>query len=54
MVNGVAARDVDYNFHQWEAVLENVSPGEVTIEAHAEDAAGNVERNAHRLVIAVE
>ncbi|RIK83764.1 MAG: hypothetical protein DCC68_02990 [Planctomycetota bacterium] len=54
VVNGVAARDVDYNFHQWEAVLENVSPGEVTIEAHAEDAAGNVERNAHRLVIAVE
>jgi hypothetical protein len=54
VVNGVEARDVDYNYHQWEAVLENVSPGEVTITAHAEDAAGNVERHAHRLLIIVE
>jgi hypothetical protein len=54
IVNGVEAHDVDYNFHQWEAVLENVLPGEVTIVAHAEDVAGNVERHAHRLTVSVE
>lgn len=54
VVNGVEARDIDYNFHQWEAVLDNVPAGELTIEAHAEDAAGNVEKSGHRLVVMVE
>jgi hypothetical protein len=54
IVNGVEARDIDYNFHQWEAVLDNVPPGEITITAHAEDEAGNVERNGHRLTLSVE
>jgi hypothetical protein len=54
VVNGVEARDVDYNFHQWEATLEGVKPGEIELQAHAEDTAGNVESNVHKLTVTVE
>jgi hypothetical protein len=54
LVNGVPAKDVDYNFHQWEVTLPGVGPGEVELEAHAEDEAGNVETRAHRMTVMVE
>jgi hypothetical protein len=53
-VNGVPARDVDYNFHLWEVRLKGVKPGKLTLVAQAEDAAGNVEQTPHRLTIEVE
>jgi hypothetical protein len=53
-VNGIQARDTDYNFHQWEAVLRDVKPGPLSIEAHAEDEAGNVEVNRHKMSVTVE
>ncbi len=51
VVNGVEAKDVDYNFHQWVVTLTNVKPGVITIEAHAEDIAGNKEQTPHRIVV---
>lgn len=54
VVNGVEAKSTDYNFHQWEAVLENVSPGQLTLEAYAEDEAGNSEVNKHIMTVTVE
>jgi hypothetical protein len=54
LVNGVSARDVEYNFHQWEATLTGIQPGSLTLEACAEDAAGNVEPRPHRLTVLVE
>lgn len=54
IVNGIDAGDVDFEFHRWRAVLPNVHPGKLTIEAHGIDAAGNVEKTPHRVVIDVE
>ena len=51
LVNGVEAKDVDFNFHQWEVTLTGVKPGPITIEALAEDAAGNREQTPHRIVV---
>jgi len=51
VVNGTEATDVDYNFHQWEVKLTNVTPGPLTLRAFAEDAAGNVEQSAHELTV---
>jgi hypothetical protein len=39
------------NFAEWEAVLVGGKPGELKLTAHAEDAAGNIERRPHVLVI---
>jgi hypothetical protein len=51
VVNGQPARAVRANFAEWEAVLSaREVGGQVT--AHAEDAAGNVERRPH--VVSVE
>ncbi|MCI0637968.1 MAG: G8 domain-containing protein [Gemmataceae bacterium] len=47
LVNGQEAKALEPNFAQWEATLD-VQPGTVPIEAHAEDAAGNLERAVHR------
>jgi hypothetical protein len=47
VVNGAAARAVGANFSEWEVVLDRVTARAFTLRAHAEDAAGNVERNAH-------
>jgi hypothetical protein len=52
-VNGVEAKDVDYNFHQWEVTLTDLKPGEVTIKAYAEDVNGNVEKTPHEMRIVV-
>ena len=50
VVNGTEARAVAANFAEWEAVLEGVSAGSVTLTARAEDAAGNVEPRPHVLL----
>ncbi len=51
IVNGVPAKDVDYNFHQWEVTLRNVKPGVITIKAHAEDVNGNTEKTPHEMTV---
>jgi hypothetical protein len=51
VVNGKPARAVAPNFAEWEAVLTDVPPGACKLTAHAEDAAGNVEKRPHVLVI---
>jgi hypothetical protein len=53
-VNGVEARDSDYNFHRWEVTLSGVKPGPLDLVAHAEDEAGNIEINRHKLSVVVE
>jgi hypothetical protein len=45
MVNGREARALSDNFAEWEIALEGAAA--LRLEAHAEDAAGNVERRAH-------
>ena len=50
-VNGREARAVAPNHAQWEAVLDGVGPGEVRLVAGGEDAAGNVERLPHTVVV---
>ena len=47
VVNGREARALRPNFAEWELTLEGVPAGAVRIRAHAEDAAGNVEKGAH-------
>jgi hypothetical protein len=47
VVNGTEARALRPNFAEWEVTLERVTAGELRIQAHAEDAAGNVETRAH-------
>jgi hypothetical protein len=51
VVNGVEAKDADYNFHQWEVELTGVKPGTHVIEAYAVDAAGNRELTPHRVTV---
>ena len=51
LVNGIAARATAANFAEWEAALESVPAGAVTLTAHAEDAAGNVERLPHVVTV---
>ena len=53
VVNGTEARAVAANFAEWEAVLEGVNPGELKLKAHAEDAAGNIEKTAHEMMVKV-
>ncbi len=54
LVNGIEAKDVDYNFHQWEVTLTNVKPGRLVIKAHAEDVNGNVEQTPHEVVFEIQ
>lgn len=54
LVNGVPARNLDFDFHVWEARLTGVKPGPLTITAVAEDAAGNVEQDGHKIVVEVK
>ncbi len=54
IVNGVAAKDIDYDFHQWEVKLHGIQPGKLRLTAHAEDAAGNIEKTPHNLEIVVK
>ena len=53
LVNGREAKALAPNFAQWEVVLSDVKPGELKVSAHAEDAAGNVEKRPHVRTIAV-
>jgi hypothetical protein len=53
VVNGRLARTLAPNFAQWEVVLAGIKPGELKLTAHAEDAAGNVEKRPHVLNVAV-
>ena len=53
IVNGVEAKDVDYNFHQWEVRLSGVKPGKLRITAFAKDEAGNIEQTPHKLTVVV-
>ena len=50
MVNGKEAKATRDNFAEWEVTLE-APAGEVKLAAHAEDAAGNVEKMAHSVVL---
>jgi hypothetical protein len=54
VVNGVEAKALRPNFAEWEAVLSDVKSGELTLKAHAEDAAGNVEKRAHEMSVMVD
>jgi hypothetical protein len=47
IVNGEEAKALTPNFAEWEIKLDNVPTGFFTVRAHAEDAAGNVERRPH-------
>jgi hypothetical protein len=49
VVNGKEARAVTGNFAEWEVVLDAKGIGKIS--AHAEDAAGNVEKRPHVLII---
>ena len=49
LVNGREARALAPNFAEWEVVLEDSGGDEVKLTAHAEDAAGNVEKVPHVL-----
>jgi hypothetical protein len=51
LVNGGRAKALADNFAKWEAVLTDVTPGELQITAHAEDAAGNIEKRPHVIAI---
>jgi hypothetical protein len=49
VVNGKEARAVAGNFAEWEIVLD--AKGIAKITAHAEDAAGNIEKRSHVLIL---
>jgi hypothetical protein len=51
LINGKEARAVSGNFAEWEVLLDVAAKGEVKVQAHAEDAAGNVEKRAHVVVV---
>jgi hypothetical protein len=51
VVNGHPARALAPNFAEWEVVLTNVRSGPLTVKAQAEDAAGNVEKKPHVVVV---
>jgi hypothetical protein len=49
LVNGKEARAVAANFAEWEVVLDDPGVGKLTLTAHAEDMAGNIEQLPHVL-----
>src|SRR4030095_12305800 len=49
LVNGREAKALSPNFAQWEISLDNVRADALKLTAHAEDAAGNVEKNPHTM-----
>jgi hypothetical protein len=49
LVNGIEAKALAPNFTEWEVTLEKVPNGAIKLEAYAEDAAGNVEKNRHQM-----
>jgi hypothetical protein len=50
-VNGKTAKALAPNFAEWEVVLTDVKEGELKVSAYAEDAAGNVEKRAHVMIV---
>ena len=50
-VSGRAAKATAPNFAEWEVVLYHLPPGELKLEAGAEDAAGNVEKTPMVLTV---
>ncbi|MBI3864482.1 MAG: G8 domain-containing protein [Planctomycetia bacterium] len=50
VVNGREARALSPNFATWEIELDSAPQPRETIAAHAEDAAGNIEKLPHRVV----
>jgi hypothetical protein len=46
-VNGRQAKALTQNFAEWEVILECKPQEELKLTAHAEDAAGNVEKVPH-------
>src|SRR5439155_25748854 len=51
VVNGKEARALAANFAEWEAVLDEAAVNEGKLSAHAEDAAGNVEKLSHKIAV---
>jgi hypothetical protein len=51
LVNGQEVKMLAPDFAEWEVVLNDVKPGELKLSAHAADAAGNVEKRPHVLVV---
>jgi hypothetical protein len=47
VINGHQARALSDNFAEWEVTLEGLPAGAVRLQAHAEDATGNVESRPH-------
>jgi len=53
LINGRAARALSANFAEWEIVLDSGRSGELKLTAHAEDAAGNVEKLPHEVMVKI-
>jgi hypothetical protein len=51
VVNGKDAKATAPNFAEWEIVLDNASGNSWQLYAHAEDAAGNIEKNGHAIAV---
>jgi len=51
VVNGKEACSVAVNFAEWEVVLDESAVADGKLSAHAEDAAGNVEKLPHVLTV---
>ena len=47
VVNGKDAKATRANFAEWEIVLTDVG----ALTAHAEDAAGNIEKHGHEMMV---
>ncbi|MGH7173112.1 MAG: G8 domain-containing protein, partial [Gemmataceae bacterium] len=47
LVNGKEARALAANFTEWEIILDGVPLSGLKLSAHAEDAAGNIEKRPH-------
>ena len=52
-VNGRLARSLAANFADWEVELDPPRPGPFTVNAAAEDRAGNVEATPHTLIVEI-
>lgn len=51
VVNGEEARDLGFNFHQWQAKLTGLRPGPLALTAYGVDSAGNDEKTPHRITV---
>src|SRR5206468_3986911 len=51
LVNGREGQALAPNFAEWQVVLEDAGSGDIKLAAHAEDAAGNIEKTPHVLSV---